>query len=106
MNPLFSAELEAKRDLVATLCEKYGVAQLDVFGSGTTADWRPGESDLDFVVVFRPEPGGGLADRYLGLAEGLEAAFGRTVDLLTDRAIRNPYLRRSVDVTRTPVYAE
>jgi predicted nucleotidyltransferase len=85
------------------LCKKYGVSRLDLFGSGATQDWRPGESDLDFVGTFRPDPDRSLADRYLGLAEGLEARFGRPVDLLTERAIHNPYFRRNVDATRAPV---
>ena len=106
MNRSLNAELETKRVALTTLCRKYGVVRLDLFGSGTGEDWRPGESDLDFVVTFRSDPESGLADRYLGLAEELEALFGRPVDLLTERAIRNPYFRRNVDETRAPVYAE
>lgn len=106
MNTSLSTALEAKRGALAALCRKYRVARLDLFGSGTTADWRPSESDLDFVVVFHSSPSETLADRYLGLAEGLEDLFGRPVDLLTERAIRNPYFRRAVDATRTPIYAE
>jgi hypothetical protein len=106
VNPLFNTELESKRTALVALCRKYGVSRLDLFGSGTAEDWRPGESDLDFVVAFHTDPHRSLADRYLGLAEELEALFGRSVDLLTDGAIRNPYFRRSVDSTRVPVYAE
>jgi uncharacterized protein len=98
-------EFRRKRAALAALCERYGVASLDLFGSATTAEWRPNESDLDFVVTFRPEAPESLADRYLGLAEHLEALFGRPVDLLTARSIRNPYLRQSVDATRTQIYA-
>lgn len=106
MNRLLSGQLEAKRESLAALCRKYGVTRLDLFGSGTTGDWRPADSDLDFVVTFRPDPNGGLADRYLGFAEALEALFGRRVDLLTERSIRNPYFRRGVAASREPVYAE
>lgn len=106
MNPLLSTQLEAKRDALAALCRTYGVVRLDLFGSGTARDWDAEKSDLDFVVAFRPDPDRSLADRYLGLAEGLEVLFGRSVDLLTERAIRNPYFRRSVEETRSPVYAE
>lgn len=106
MNRLLSDQLEAKREPMAALCRKYGVTRLDLFGSGTTGDWRPAESDLDLVVSFRPDPNGGLADRYLGLAEGLEALFGRRVDLLTERSIRNPYFLHGVAASRVPLYAE
>jgi hypothetical protein len=59
---------------------------------------------LDFVVAFADTTPGTYADRYLDLAEALEALFGRKVDLLTERAIRNPYFRREVDATRQVVY--
>lgn len=105
MNRDLSTELEDKRGALAALCHKYDVVRLDVFGSGATDAWRPGESDLDFIVAFRPLPGHGLANRYLGLAEDLELLFGRPVDLLTENAIRNPYFRQSVEATRATVYA-
>lgn len=106
MNPILAIELDAKRDAVVALCEKYGVASLDLFGSGSTDEWRPLDSDLDFVVAFRPGANRGIADRYLGLAEDLEALFGRPVDLITPASIRNPYFRKQVDATRARVYAE
>ncbi len=98
-------ELKVKGEALAGLCRKYDVDRLDVFGSGATDAWHPGESDLDFIVAFRPLPGSGLADRYLGLADDLELLFGRPVDLLTENAIRNPYFRQSVEATRATVYA-
>lgn len=108
MGSMILAEIEAKREAIASLCHEYRVASLDVFGSATRDDWRPETSDIDFVVEFQTDPGTphrGLADRYLGLAEDLEHLFGRPVDLITAQSIRNPYLRRSVDASRTRVYA-
>jgi uncharacterized protein len=105
VNNALREEMDRKRPQLSALCEKYGVARLDIFGSGATTAWRPDESDLDFVVVFGEQPGKSMADRYLGLAEDLERLFGRRVDLLTERAIRNPYFRQAVDATRTSVYA-
>ena len=106
MNPILGAEFDAKRGAIAALCKKYGVVNLDLFGSGTTEEWRPLDSDLDFVVAFRPDPNGRLAERYLGLAEDLESLFGRPVDLITPASIRNPYFRQRVDATRSRIYSE
>ena len=106
MNRILQDEIEAKRIALVALCEKHGVAALDLFGSGTTDDWSPGESDLDFIVTFRSESDRRIADRYLGLADDLESLFGRSVDLLTAGAIRNPYFREHVDATRSRVYSE
>lgn len=105
MNPKLREELNAKRDAVIALCRKYAVASLQLFGSGARDDWRP-TSDLDFIVTFQPLSNGGLVDRYLGLAEELEALFGRRVELITPRAIRNPYFKRNVEATRAPLYGE
>ncbi len=106
MNGMFDSEMEEKGGALRLLCEKYGVATLDLFGSGASDNWHQDASDLDFIVVFQPDGNRGLVDRYLGLADDLEALFGRPVDLLTPDAIRNPYFREAVDATRTRVYAE
>ena len=106
MNPALRAEFDAKRGVIAALCEKYGVASLDLFGSGTSDAWKPDGSDLDFVVSFRADAAVGLSDRYLGLAEDLEAVFQRPVDLITPGAMRNPYFRARVDASRSRIYAK
>ena len=105
MNPTLWAEFDAKRDALALLCSRYGVASLDLFGSGTTDRWRPSDSDLDFLVSFRRDVGGRLADRYLGLAEDLETLFGRSVDLITPASIRNPFFRARVEANLNRLYA-
>lgn len=48
-------ELEAKSEALVALCRKHGVAALDLFGSGARDDWRPEESDLDFIIEFHRE---------------------------------------------------
>lgn len=101
MNPSIRDKLKARRAELDVVCRKYGVTSLDLFGSGLSDSWHPDRSDLDFLVTFRSVPGGGIGDRYLGLAEDLEAPFGRKVDIITPGAIRNPYFRRAVDATRT-----
>lgn len=106
MNPVLQAEFDAKRGVITALCEKYGVASLDLFGSGTSAMWKSEGSDLDFVVSFQSDVQAGLADRYLGLAEELEALFQRSVDLITPGAMRNPYFRARVDASRSRIYAK
>ena len=43
-------------------------------------------------------------ENYFGLAEALEQLFGRRVDLLTERSVRNPYFREVIEATRQLVY--
>lgn len=98
--------IERNRDAIHGLCRQYGVRRLDLFGSAATGEFDPDRSDLDFVATFADTRVPGYADRYLAFAEGLELLFGRPVDVVIDRSIRNPYFRQAVDATRQPVYAE
>ena len=90
---------------IAQLCRRHRVARLELFGSAAAGRFRPGESDLDFLVTFEPEaPLDGLAD-YFDLADGLQALFGAPADLVVAEAIRNPYFRHAVDAgPRSPLY--
>lgn len=98
-------ELEQRRVELETVCRRYGVRRLELFGSAATGRDRPGESDLDFLVEFGPLPPGGYADAYFGLLESLEELFGGTVDLVVPSAIRNPYFLKAIEGTRTLLYA-
>ena len=87
------------------LCRHCRVLRLDVFGSATD-DRRFGpESDLDFLVEFQPTLVSGRADAYFELLFGLQALFGRPVDLVMRSAIVNPYFRESVEESRELLYA-
>ena len=89
---------------LAQLCAKYNVVRLEVFGSAASGAYRPQHSDLDFLVEFRPLQPGAYADSYFGLLAALERLFGRPVDLVVAKAIKNPYFLESVNQTRTLVY--
>jgi predicted nucleotidyltransferase len=89
---------------IAALCRRYGVRRLDLFGSAATGEFDPETSDLDFVATFADTQSPCYADRYLDFADALEALFGRPVDVVIDRSIRNPRFRQAVDATRQPVY--
>jgi predicted nucleotidyltransferase len=98
-------ELALHQAELAELCRRYSVQRLDLFGSAADGTYRPGESDLDFLVEFQQLRTGSYCDAYFGLLEGLKQLFGRPVDLVISSAIRNPWFRRSVDETRSLLYA-
>ena len=100
MHPL----IVEKRPQIESLCRRFGVARLELFGSATTEDFAEDRSDFDFLVEF--VLGGEIKalDAYFGLKEELEALLGRPVDLVMPSAIRNPYFRAEVDRQRQPVY--
>jgi predicted nucleotidyltransferase len=100
------ALVEQKKNDLAELCRRFKVERLELFGSAATGSFQSASSDLDFIVRFSAPSVGKYLDRYLDFAEALEKLFGRPVDLLTERSIRNPYFRRGVEATRQPVYEQ
>ena len=99
--------IEKSKPALAELCRRFEVRRLYLFGSGTGGRFDASSSDLDFLVELADrQPTKSYADRYLGLAEALERLFGRSVDLLTEQSIRNPYLRREVEKTQQLVYEQ
>ena len=98
------ALVEQKKQGIADLCRRHEVRRLDLFGSAARGDFQPERSDLDFVVQFARTGYAGYADTFLNFADALETLLGRKVDLLTERMIRNPYFRATVEATRQKVY--
>jgi uncharacterized protein len=101
--------IEAKREALAALCRRYGVARLEVFGSAARGtDFDPAKSDADFLVTFDDAaPAADDLQRYLDFAEALEALFGRAVDLVERQAMeasRNYIRRRAILQEALPVY--
>jgi uncharacterized protein len=92
------------RDAIAALCRKHSVKALWVFGSATGDSWNPETSDVDFLVDLGDyEPG--IADRYLDLADDLEALVGRGIDLITVRGLANkPRLEKHINAHRVELY--
>jgi uncharacterized protein len=97
--------LQDRREAIAALCAKHGVARLEVFGSALRDDFRPGESDVDLLVEFAPHEGYALVDAYFGLLDDLRALLGTEVDLLMTDAVRNRYVAREIERTKQLLYA-
>ncbi len=69
---------------LAEICDRYGVAELSIFGSVARGEAGPG-SDVDLLFMLRPDArlGFGLFD----LEDELREIFGRRVDLLSKDTI-------------------
>ena len=79
--------------------------KLEVFGSAATGvGFEAGKSDLDLLVVFEPLEPGDYARSYFGLHKALEVLSGRPVDLLTEPALKNPYLRQRINDERRRLF--
>lgn len=99
-------EIERQRPALIELCHQYRVRHLQLFGSAATGAFVPATSDLDFVAEFADTQATDYADRYFDFAESLERLFQRPVDVMTPRAIRNPYFRAEIERTAEVIYED
>ena len=98
-------DLKDYRFQLDQLCQTYRVKHLALFGSATRTDFDTKHSDLDFVVKFEPMSAGEHADAYFGLLFALEKMFKLPVDLVEIGAIRNPYVRQTIEKDQQTLYA-
>jgi predicted nucleotidyltransferase len=103
-SPMVIPLITDNQTAITALCQRYGVARLELFGSAAKGTFDDATSDLDFLVDLGPY-GPDIAKRYLRLADALEALFGRPVDLLTVPSIRSQYFKRELDTSRQVLYA-
>jgi len=98
-------EIKAQSAAIESLCRRFHVRRLELFGSAATGRFNPQSSDLDFLVEFDSLRAHEYADTYFGLLEELEKLFNREVDLVVSGSVKNPYLRESIQRSRTLLYA-
>jgi len=75
----------------------YGVERAFLFGSAAKGTMTA-DSDIDFIIKF-PEDMNyvSYADNYFALADALEALLKKSVDLVTEKTLKNPYLVENID---------
>jgi uncharacterized protein len=100
MNPV-----EQNIGTIKSLCNKYKVSKLFAFGSVLTEKFNP-ESDIDLVVDFDTMDVDKYADNYFDFKFSLQDTLHRKIDLLEEKAIRNPYMRQSIDLSKRLIYAK
>ena len=96
-------EITRHIDQIRKLCGSNKVKSLFAFGSVLTNDFRV-DSDIDFVVDIDEKDPLSYSDSYFNLKFQLEQLFQRKVDLLEQKAIRNPYLKDQIDQTKVLIY--
>jgi len=85
-----------------TLCHKWRVRELSLFGSVLREDFRPA-SDVDVLVSFDDEAPWSLLD-IIAMRDELADLFGRRVDLIEREALRNPFRRKHILQTKQSIY--
>lgn len=84
--PVKLGALEFELTLIVSLCRKWGITRLEIFGSAIRQDFDS-SSDVDLLLTFEP----GIVHGMFALGEmesDFEAAFGRKVDLVEKRLLK------------------
>lgn len=83
---------EADRRRLRSICERYGIQRLEVFGSVARGTATPA-SDID--LLYSLKPGVELGWEIEDLTTELSELFGRPVDLVSRKSI-HPLIRSDV----------
>ena len=85
------------------LCYNHKVKHLFVFGSVLT-DKFSDKSDIDLLVDINSDDPIEYAENYFDLKFGLEKILNRPIDLLEERALKNTFLKTSIDNSKQMIY--
>lgn len=88
---------------INSLCKSHKVEKLYAFGSVLTDKFND-KSDIDLIVSFGNVDLLEYADNYFDLKFSLEDIFKRSVDLLEEKAIKNPYFKKVVEEKKQLIY--
>ena len=101
MKSLDDREIATK---IGSFCRRWKVRELSLFGSVVRDDFGP-QSDVDVLVSFDPE----AVWLYWDLVDArteLRCVFGRDVDLVEERSLRNPFRRQAILRDKRVLYAQ
>ncbi|MBK8807570.1 MAG: nucleotidyltransferase domain-containing protein [Bacteroidales bacterium] len=87
------------------LCQQNSVMSLYVFGSVLTDRFNE-QSDIDLIVDIDSSDPLEYADNYFNLKFALQDLLKRPIDLLENKAIKNPFIRSNIDSSKYLIYAK
>lgn len=95
--------IETYKNEILRLCKTHNVKSLYVFGSILTTKFNA-QSDIDLVVDFNSIDLLDYADNYFDFKFSLEDVLKRPIDLLEEKAIKNPYFKKQLNNQKELVY--
>lgn len=95
--------LDKYKNDIDRLCLENKVRYLYVFGS-VLKDSFNDTSDVDLVVDINSNDPLEYANYYFNLKFSLQDLLKRRIDLLENKAIRNPYIKENIDRSKTLIY--
>lgn len=88
---------------IIDLCKKHKVHKLFMFGFILTNRFNE-KSDVDLIVDFNKAEVNDYFDNYFEFKYSLEDLLGRQIDLIEEQTIKNPYLKKNVNATKTLIF--
>lgn len=99
-----AARLGVGWEQIADFARRWRMQELALFGSVLRDDFHE-NSDIDVLIVFVEQHGWDLFE-LVKMQDELEQLFGRKVDWLQRKELRNPYRRRTILRTARTIYGE
>lgn len=85
------------------MCQQHKVKKLYVFGSALNNSFNE-KSDVDLIVDFNNIEVEEYADNYFDFKFSLQDILDRPLDLLEEKALKNPYFKKTVLKDRKLIY--
>ena len=96
--------LEIQKENVKEICQMLKVKRLYAFGSVVSDKFRS-DSDIDFLISFADNLTiEEYTNNYFSLHYKLRDLFQREIDIVTERALSNPYFIESINKTKELIY--
>jgi predicted nucleotidyltransferase len=96
-------DVETNIQSIKDLCINHKVDKLYLFGSILGNGYNE-KSDIDFVVRFKDIELLQYADNYFDFKFSLEDLLNRSIDLLEEPSIKNPYFLESLNESKKLIY--
>lgn len=96
--------LQTHHNSIVSLCQRYHVKQLSVFGSAARETDFTSKSDVDFLVEFKELEPIAHKNAYFGLWFELEDLLKRPTDLVVAGSVQNPYILKTIEKDGASLY--
>ncbi len=90
---------------IEELCRRHHVMRMSIFGSAVRDDFNPETSDVDVRVIFDSPRIERYARNAFAFQDALVALFGRKVDVISSKVLRNERLAARIAQTEVLLYA-
>lgn len=91
------------KDKIADFSRRWQIIEFSLFGSALRDDFKS-DSDVDILISFSDEAHWSLYE-WVEMIDELKEMFGRKVDLVSKKGIRNPFRRYEILKSREIIYA-